>query len=108
MFIVISPWAKFFSSCHKARVLIICPGIMSMELTWSSYASYRIPGCTSYSKLQDNDHKQANVAKKKAPPDDLQFSHATPVFLSVSDDHVLTQNEVAHYLELSERGDNTR
>lgn len=67
-----------------------------------------IPGCTSYSKLQDNDHKQANVAKKKAPPDDLQFSHATPVFLSVSDDHVLTQNEVAHYLELSERGDNTR
>lgn len=82
---------------------------MSMELTWSSYASYRIPGRPSYSKLQQgNDHKQANVAKKKTPPDSLHFSHTSPVFLSVSDDHVLTQNEVTQYLELSERGDNTR
>ncbi|XP_018420475.1 PREDICTED: roundabout homolog 4 [Nanorana parkeri] len=68
-----------------------------------------IPGRSSYSKTkQDNNHKQPNIARKKTPPDSLHFSHTAPITLSVSDDHVLTPDDVAHYLELSERGDKSR
>ncbi|XP_072281767.1 roundabout homolog 4 isoform X1 [Pyxicephalus adspersus] len=65
-----------------------------------------VPARFSYSQPQDN--HQANTARKKTPPNTLHFNHTGPVSLSVSDDHVLTPDDVANYLEFSERGNLSR
>ncbi|XP_063799822.1 roundabout homolog 4 isoform X2 [Pseudophryne corroboree] len=55
-------------------------------------------------------HKQTVFSKRKPPPSTLVFNHAASrsASMSVSDDNVLTPDDVAQYLELSDRGDNTR
>ncbi|XP_075046494.1 roundabout homolog 4 isoform X2 [Mixophyes fleayi] len=57
---------------------------------------------------EEDEEKQTYFSKRKTPPNTLMFNRAASASLSVADDNVLTPDDVAHYLELSERGDNTR
>ncbi|KAM9299176.1 roundabout homolog 4 [Gastrophryne carolinensis] len=66
-----------------------------------------LPDPPSYS-MRHQDQNPVPMSKKKTPPNTLKFSTMQSTSTSINDDNVLTPDDVAHYLELSERGDNTR
>ncbi|XP_068096366.1 roundabout homolog 4 isoform X2 [Hyperolius riggenbachi] len=68
----------------------------------------QIPEQSSHDESQPNSPHKLGCTTKKAPPDTLNFNQIPSCTFPINDENVLTPDDVAHYLEHSEKGDNAR